>query len=608
MLLINKCIIDLELFCNNKLQSMVGMDNQYGEVQLARQRMLKEQQFFEALAQILKFSLQADSEKELVKSLKGQNNMYIDYELLKEDSPELITLKSYENDVEMMRVKLISNVVENTYKLITILCHKNRENQLYAYQFFNIFINHVGLNVGATKCMLAILKDNEKLLLEIHEPSSKSKNDNIISFYTDLLKHYHSVKKPQLIEFLRTICVYKGDSVAVNQEKVYDYIFTNPEIHEKALIPVSAQGSELYLSLGEHKKEIVSVESCFLEGKITHHTTDMIYFTKLLELFANLCLGRNYMCTEALRDHFPAEILQAMMWNQGISKHIRAAFCKLMLTIHVDTFPKEEFHKPELIKVLILKGWPDSEIVRHNTRFLSEDAKTVNVAPKSIHKTKKSLFNQIGKAAGKVLKLKTSTVIPQEDEIIRFLEDEKLNKQLLIQILFFFSDMSEFPSYDVLTYEILRMSDKMVKFELYGAVCTDFENGYVIKDPTSAAFSTKNMDIVKFLSAVSKIYFKNHQTTSEKSKFSSIRRRASRFSKGDVEDEDSAPKKPAKSSFLTSLLNDPTSLSDPIIRCAANLRNFLHLLRQTALQNPNQKNYENRIKVRICRMMHYYLD
>lgn len=64
--LIQKCLDDLELFCNNKLQSMVGMDNQYGEVQFARQKMLKEQQFFENLAEILNCLFKTNEEHEII--------------------------------------------------------------------------------------------------------------------------------------------------------------------------------------------------------------------------------------------------------------------------------------------------------------------------------------------------------------------------------------------------------------------------------------------------------------------------------------------------------------------------------------------------------------
>lgn len=171
----------------------------------------------------------------------------------------------------------------------------------------------MGLNLGSTECMLAILKDNEKLLLQIHDPSVISKADNMILHYAKLLKKHHRSKKPQLLDFLMTICSFKGDGVTVNQEKVFEYIFTQPKIYQKALIPVSVFENSLYLSLGERRDEIVPVNSCFDDGKIISHHSEIVYFIKLLELFANMCLSRNFICTDSLRDHFPQDVLQAMM-------------------------------------------------------------------------------------------------------------------------------------------------------------------------------------------------------------------------------------------------------------------------------------------------------
>ncbi|CAG9317756.1 unnamed protein product [Blepharisma stoltei] len=604
MILINKCINDLELFCNNKLQSMVGMDNQYGEVQKARQRMLKEQQFFEALAQILDYALQTENEKSRVEKLQWNNNMYVDYGSLNQELTDFFSPRVHDADPESMRIKCLALVITNTYRLISVICHKNYENQLYAFQFFKIFIKHVGLNVGATKCMLDILRENEKLLLEIHE----AKNDNIIAHYTNLLKFYQHDKKPQLLDFLRTICVYKGDSIAVNQEKIFNYIFSSQETKDQVLISTSIINDEIYI-IGEKGEDPVPLRSCFFEGKIIDYPGTIIYFIKLLELYANLCFGRNYMCTEYLKEQFSLKSLQIMIANENLSKQLRAALVKLSLSIYVDTYPREEFVKPELIKVLILRGGFSSgdELVRHNTRFLSEDMKTINLTPKSvqnIRKSKKSILRGLGKAAEKVLKFKAPGIVtPLAGEIDRFNEEDRLSKDFLQTVIRYFDHQAELASYDVLTYEILRVANKQLRFELFGTVCTDFVNEYVIRDPRSGAFRVKNMDLLRFLTSVSKIFLKQHPSVSERSKM--YKKRASKLF---AEDEEDSGKKTIKSTFLTGLLNDPTSLSDPIIRCAANLRNFLYLLRQSALQNPDQKNYENRIKIKICRMLHYYLD
>lgn len=290
---------------------MVGTDNQYGEVIKARQRMLKEQRFFEALAGVLDCAIKSKEEVDLIRRIKSKDNLNNEEDIF--SSPALSSARQSMDTMESARIKLSIAVIEKCYKIITTSCQKNSENQIYAFQFFKVFIKHVGLNLGEIKCMLAILKDNEKLLLEVHDPSAISNSENIIMYFAVLLKRFYKDKRPEILDFLKTICVYKGDGVSVNQEKVYEYIFTNPKIYRKALIPVSSYEGSLFLSLGEERSQVVSVNSCFQDERIIAHTSEILYFTKLLELFANMCLGRNFICTESLRDHFTANVLQNMI-------------------------------------------------------------------------------------------------------------------------------------------------------------------------------------------------------------------------------------------------------------------------------------------------------
>ena len=72
----------------------------------------------------------------------------------------------------------------------------------------------------------------------------------------------------------------------------------------------------------------------------------------LLDLFADMCAGRNYVCNETIREWFPIKSLRYNIWNKNLHKEIRAAFCRLLLNLYIDSYPRDELIKPELCRIL----------------------------------------------------------------------------------------------------------------------------------------------------------------------------------------------------------------------------------------------------------------
>lgn len=202
--------------------------------------------------------------------------------------------------------------------------------------------------------MLEILKDNEELLLDIHEVEISENSENIIELYSNLLKESKNGKKPQLLEFLKNICTFKGKGISVNQEKVFEYLFDNKEIYNSIIVPIRVEENSMFVEVSADI--YVQLERCFNFGLIIDHECIIIYITKLIELFANMCLSRNFVCINILSDIFSADLILKIIRNENITPELRAAFSKLMLTVYIDIPPREEVIKPELIKVLHLEN------------------------------------------------------------------------------------------------------------------------------------------------------------------------------------------------------------------------------------------------------------
>ena len=77
---------------------------------------------------------------------------------------------------------LFMDICRFSYELIKGICKSNYENQIECFNYFNIFKKHVllfkfhqllkltqvGYHLGATSCLISVLKSNEKLLMLIH--------------------------------------------------------------------------------------------------------------------------------------------------------------------------------------------------------------------------------------------------------------------------------------------------------------------------------------------------------------------------------------------------------------------------------------------------------
>lgn len=66
------------------------------------------------------------------------------------------------------------------------------------------------------------------------------------------------------------------------------------------------------------------------------------YLEKQLELFSNLCFGRNYVNKRIMRQKLKSSVLLEYIWNKDLSQELRAAFVSLLLHIHIDSNPRTE--------------------------------------------------------------------------------------------------------------------------------------------------------------------------------------------------------------------------------------------------------------------------
>jgi hypothetical protein len=120
-----------------------------------------------------------------------------EYQIFSSRKSLWMATKKSMTEMENETIKLFLEICRFCYQLIEGICQENYSNQIECFKYFNIFKRHVfiyffcklkfflmevGHHMGATSCLISVLKSNEKLLWLIHS------NDSDMENYSSLLK------------------------------------------------------------------------------------------------------------------------------------------------------------------------------------------------------------------------------------------------------------------------------------------------------------------------------------------------------------------------------------------------------------------------------------
>ena len=180
---ITNCLDNLLLFCKNKLKSMITIDKQFGQVEAQRQKILREQLFIDALAEILSTMFVNNYSLSRVLAL-GKLDI-----IESEKTPR--KSKDISAEISRSHLHMVSAIGRKIYTLISVICKGNKQNQHYSFKYVKTFQKHAAYGLGATSTLITILDNNESLLLQLHKPqgiSSDHNSDSLISHYAWLLR------------------------------------------------------------------------------------------------------------------------------------------------------------------------------------------------------------------------------------------------------------------------------------------------------------------------------------------------------------------------------------------------------------------------------------
>lgn len=182
--IMEKCLTNIQKFIKNKLQNCMSATKHYGIIDKARQRNIKELGIIEILVNILEenFTEGFSLGKVLLLPTKLNKKGRIKFD----KNTEKIDLGK---DLNLILLKYLAGTTQMIYKVITDACLDNLENQVYVSKFFDVFQKHSGYELGATRCLTSLLKNNQTLLYKLHRSTSLTTQQcSIIDHYIWLLK------------------------------------------------------------------------------------------------------------------------------------------------------------------------------------------------------------------------------------------------------------------------------------------------------------------------------------------------------------------------------------------------------------------------------------
>uniref|UniRef100_A0A673ICD5 Inositol 1,4,5-trisphosphate receptor n=1 Tax=Sinocyclocheilus rhinocerous TaxID=307959 RepID=A0A673ICD5_9TELE len=236
------------------------------------------------------------------------------------------------------------------YRILRHSQQDYRKNQEYIAKNFSIMQAQIGYEILAEDTITALLHNNRKLL-EKHITARE------IETFVKLLRRN---REPRFLDYLSDLCVSNKTAIPVTQELICKFMLNpiNADIliqtklipHtetslESSLIQEDGDDEEVWLYWIDNHKEP--------HGKSIRHLAqdakdgqkldvDIItYYRCQLNLFAKMCLDRQYLAINQISNQLPVDLILRCMFDDCLPYNLRASFCRLMLHMHVDRDPQE---------------------------------------------------------------------------------------------------------------------------------------------------------------------------------------------------------------------------------------------------------------------------
>lgn len=211
-------------------------------------------------------------------------------------------------------------------------------------QWINLYFDHAmntnaTNNIGAEDCLISIV-DNNKKLLEIQITKA------IIQSIVDLCKQQN--RDAQLIQLLKAICSCKKEPIVNNQNDIARVMLDNQELKEFLMMPVRINTADAVptVEVTVHALKGEAYQWMPLGNYKGMKVKQYGYFLAIIDLAAELCLGRNGNSVDKLQEMYSFDTLKIIVKDRNLPFELRSLFMRILLNMHMNREPLEPIQIP----------------------------------------------------------------------------------------------------------------------------------------------------------------------------------------------------------------------------------------------------------------------
>ncbi|EGR30411.1 MIR domain protein [Ichthyophthirius multifiliis] len=183
---LEKCLIDLNLFCCNKLLAYLYIDQQYGQINNFIQNVLKEQHFVELLVSLLALSFPKiqNLQEALIIENEYQNKFKFNNIYNNNNNQQnsiililiffiiffiiFLDINEYSKYIQEQIIRKKIKFCVLIYKLLSNICTNNQKNQEKASLYLPLFAVQFRYIPSAMDCILQIINNYQELLFQLY--------------------------------------------------------------------------------------------------------------------------------------------------------------------------------------------------------------------------------------------------------------------------------------------------------------------------------------------------------------------------------------------------------------------------------------------------------
>lgn len=248
------------------------------------------------------------------------------------------------NLMRITQEDLITRLCQNAYVLLKSAVGGYEINEMYASQWINFFFmqamsTNKENDIFAQSTVEELLSDNKKLLEEQITPS-------IIKQFITLCKTQGKDKK--LIKLLTALCTCYGEAVEHNQQSIVKFLLEDRDTREKLMMPIKLKDNYVEVKVDTY------ISLSMLEDYSQSRDNGRIYkyFKSLVDLAANLNIGRNSTAYSQLNTIFAFDPVFQIIYDSSLHYDLRSCFLKLINAMHLDREPLEPLIIPTTTVVM----------------------------------------------------------------------------------------------------------------------------------------------------------------------------------------------------------------------------------------------------------------